>query len=319
MSQYSADCPKALPSNNASSAVIGRLLFTTCETRIGEIYFGERLVERYQADVELAYFEHHLKSAPTPELPEASVFDTGTKQWLELDTLAPRAVPVTLYFDAGERLSLSEPEDGKLFFEYASDPAKPVPYIESDEFQLLPAKSFMTADQRFASKRPDVLTFATKPLEGDLQVIGPITAKLNFSTDHTAADIFVKLIDVLPMDRRPQPQDALGIKMNGYQQLVRCGQVRGRFRHSYSAPVPFVPGEIAEIEVELLNVCHTFQAGHRIMVQIQSSMFPLFDRNPQNYVENIYKANDSDFAKANHRIHAGSRICLNNSFPVKIE
>jgi putative CocE/NonD family hydrolase len=166
----------------------------------------------------------------------------------------------------------------------------------------------MTADQRFASKRPDVLTFATAVLDEDLCIGGKLTAALKFSTTLEDADIIIKLIDVLPMDRKPEPTDKPGVKMNGYQQLVRCGYIRGRYRKSFSKPVPFIPGEVADVNVELLNICHTFKKGHKIMIQIQSSYFPLFDRNPQHYVANIFEANDRDFSKANHRIYSGSNI-----------
>ncbi|XZE53630.1 CocE/NonD family hydrolase [Planctomycetaceae bacterium SH139] len=278
------------------------------ETRVGDLHFGERLVDQYQVAAELAFFEHHLKGDAAPHLPELSYFDTGAKRWIEFEERDHFAEALNLYLDVDERLARSAPKDSELAFEYVSDPAKPVPYIESDEFQLFPAKSFMTSDQRHASKRPDVLTFATEPLESDLFVVGPIIADLKFSTDHTDADIIVKVIDVLPMDRQPQATDTPGVKMNGYQQLVRCGQIRGRYRDGYSSPRPLVPGEVSVVQVELLDVCHTFKAGHRIMVQIQSSLFPLFDRNPQNYVENIYQASDADFAKAIHSVHTGSRI-----------
>ena len=168
----------------------------------------------------------------------------------------------------------------------------------------------MNGDQRFAAKRPDVLTFTSDILESDVDVSGEIRALLDFATDHKDADLYVKVIDVLPMDRKSEPTDAVGVKMNGYQKMVRVGYIRGRYRHSFSEPKPFRPNKKEEVEVPLLEVRHTFQKGHRIMIQVQSSMFPLFDLNPQKYVENIYEATPEDFEKAEHRVYGTSRILL---------
>lgn len=278
------------------------------ELRVGNVFYGDKIVDRYQKEIEFVFFEKHLKEKTAQPIPQISIFDTGLKTWLY-----PKRFPVTatkkkLHFGSNEQLLESTPKSNKLRFEFVSDPAKPVPYIESDQFNLFPSKAFMTSDQRFASKRPDVLTFVTTPLKTDLRLVGKIRANLKFSTNRTDADLMVKLIDVLPMDRTQKLTDVTGIKMNGYQQLVRLGQIRGRFRESYTNPKPFEPNQTSSVNVELLEVCHTFKAGHRIMVQIQSSLFPLFDRNPQNYVDNIYKAKDTDFIKATHTVHSGSHI-----------
>lgn len=260
---------------------------------------------------EFDFFEHYLNGKPEAKLANVSFFDTGKKEWVYSDGL-PKTSSRELFFSAGEQLITSNAVDPehKIFFEYLSDPAKPVPYIEQDNYNLFVAKSFMTDDQRFAYKRPDVLTFSTEELLEDLTVSGKIDALLKFSTDHTDADLIVKLIDVLPMDRKPEQTDKPGLKMNGYQQMVRAGYIRGRYRTDFSKPKPFVPGQVTDVNVELLNLCHTFKKGHKIMIQIQSSLFPLFDRNPQNYVSNIFNADDQDFVKANHRIYSGSRIVL---------
>lgn len=285
------------------------------ETRVGDISFGVNLVTHYQEKVEYPFFEHNLKPTSDPSsdqvVPPTRVFDTGTLKWHE--NLWPSGDTDTsvLYLGSNGQLSDQQPADSESSsFEYVSYPDKPVPYVEDDDFQLFPAKHFMTADQRFVTKRPDVLTFVTAPLENAVQVVGEIRAELLFATSESDADLIVKLIDVYPMDRKPQSSDTPGIKMNGYQRLVRCGQIRGRYREGYNKPLPFEPGVATNVNVELLDVCHTFGQGHRIMVQVQSSLFPLFDRNPQRYIQNIYAAKASDFKRAAHQIFAGSKVLL---------
>jgi putative CocE/NonD family hydrolase len=275
---------------------------------VGNIFYGMKLNEAYYKK-EFEFFQFHLNHTSTDQLPAVSYFNTGTRQWSFYDK-HPETKQRTFYLDADEKLSSKDPGElnSAAFFEYLSDPAKPVPYIEQDNFNLFVSKSFMTDDQRFAYKRPDVITFSTDVLTEDLTLSGKIQAVLKFATDHQDADIIVKLIDVYAMDRKPEPTDKPGLKMNGYQQMVRCGYIRGRYRESYSKPKPFVPNAVTDVTVELLDVFHTFKKGHKIMIQIQSSLFPLFDRNPQNYVKTIYEADDSDFVKANHRIYAGSKI-----------
>ena len=280
----------------------------TPQCYIGNVYFGEDLVDEYQHRSEFKFFEHHLKRAVAEyAIPSALIFDTGSKEWLEGASLEKIGTSSKRYFLNSEfGLTEAVPEKDIFELEFISDPSKPVPYVESDQFNMFPAKQFMTADQRFASKRPDVLTFMSRPLSEEICFSGAMQAVLQFSTDQTAADLIVKLIDVYPMDRAAEAPDKPNLKMNGYQQLVRCGQIRGRFRDGYENPIPFSKGEVTEVPVELLDVCHTFKRGHRVMIQIQSSLFPLFDRNPQVYVPNIYEADDTDFVKATHRIHAGS-------------
>jgi predicted acyl esterase len=173
-------------------------------------------------------------------------------------------------------------------------------------------KHYMNDDQRFASKRPDVLTFTSEVLTEEMKVSGKIQALIDFATDHEDADLYVKIIDVLPMDRVPQETDAEGVKMNGYQKLVRLGYIRGRYRETFEEGKPFVKNEQTLVSVPLLDVQHTFKPGHRIMIQVQSSMFPLFDINPQKWVDNIYEADYEDFEKATHKVFGTSRIV----FPV---
>lgn len=168
----------------------------------------------------------------------------------------------------------------------------------------------MNDDQRFASKRPDVLTFTSEVLTEEVMISGKIKALIDFATDHQDADVYVKIIDVLPMDRLPEDTDVEGLKMNGYQKLVRLGYIRGRYRETFEIGKPFVLNQKTTVEVPLLDVHHTFKPGHRIMIQVQSSLFPLFDMNPQKWVDNIYEAEKQDFEKALHKVYGSSKIVL---------
>ena len=190
--------------------------------------------------------------------------------------------------------------------EYLSDPNKPVPYLGYTVLGM--ARDYMTEDQRFASQRPDVLTFETDPLKEDLTIAGPIDVSLLVSTSGTDSDFVVKLIDVYPGDY-PTLIEKSPTKMGGYQQLVRGEPFRGKFRKSFETPVPFVPNQPDRIEFSMPDVYHTFRKGHRLLVHVQSSWFPLTDRNPQKFMD-IGKAVDADFAKATHRVHRGSSVTL---------
>ncbi|NNC82326.1 MAG: CocE/NonD family hydrolase [Flavobacteriales bacterium] len=276
---------------------------------LGDIYYGDKVSEQYQVKMEAPFFAHHLKGEAYHGLPEVKLYDTGKNAWKDLDRYPEDAQKLTLYPSADGSL-LSEIGDADARMEYVSDPAHPVPFIEELDFHLMAPKPYMCDDQRFCSKRPDVLTFSTDPLTEPVTVLGEIEALLQFATDHEDADLYVKLIDVYPMDREPLKTDVEGVKMNGYQQLVRMGYLRGRFRESFEKPSPFTPGEKTEVRVELTDAFHTFKKGHRIMIQVQSSMFPLYDRNPQNYVESIYEAEESDFEKATHTLFGDSRFIL---------
>lgn len=279
--------------------------------RLGDIYYGDSLCENYQRDVEFKYFEHHLKGIGSDLDFTAQVFNMGTHEWesYNVDPFSSPKDTVTMYLNPSGNLYY---QTSKGCVDFVSDPFHPVPVIEDDFFHMLTPKSYMNADQRFASKRPDVMTYTSNILEEELDVNGVIRALIDFSTDHKDADLYVKIIDVLPMDRQPDSTDAEGVKMNGYQKLVRVGYIRGRYRDSFSEPQPFKPNKKTTVEVPLLEVCHTFEKGHKIMIQVQSSMYPLFDLNPQNYVENIYNAERSDFEKATHKVYGSSKIL----FPV---
>jgi putative CocE/NonD family hydrolase len=246
-------------------------------------------------------------SDEVPPLPEAYVFETGVNRWRTFDDWPPRsAVSRSLYLREGGALSFEAPTQDDGSDEYASDPAKPVPFIE--RLATDRTHDYMIQDQRFASRRPDVLVYQTKALESDLTIAGPIRPSLWVSTTGTDSDFVVKLIDVYPDDA---PEKAAptgtgplraGESMAGYQQLVRGDVIRGKFRDSLESPKPFIPGEPTKVEFEMLDVLHTFRKGHRVMVQIQSSWFPLVDRNPQSFVD-IYHASEADFQKATQRIY----------------
>ncbi len=274
-------------------------------SHLGLVQFDAKTADFYRSSIEFPFFEHHLKGTPDPKLPEAYVFQTGLNQWRKHDAWPPRAAkPRSLVFGKGGTLGLdSAPEGGdEGYDEFVSDPAKPVPYIENTAIGM--TRTYMTDDQRFASRRPDVLFFQTEPLEADLTVAGPIRPDLQVSTTGTDADWVVKLIDVYPDDYpSPEPDKPDGIKMGGYQQLVRGEIMRGRFRDSYETPKAFEAGKPTPVRFRINDVYHTFKTGHRVMVQVQSSWFPLVDRNPQTFVENIYQAKATDFRKATHRVY----------------
>jgi putative CocE/NonD family hydrolase len=259
----------------------------------------------FRDSIAIPFFNHFMKDGPDPRLPEAIVFEAGANRWRRFDAWPPREV---------QRRSLHLRESGRLSFdapsavraaadEFVSDPAHPVPYVG----YVTPGMSIehMVDDQRFAATRPDVLVYQTPPLTEDVTIAGPITATLWVSTTGTDADWVVKVIDVYP-DTLPTLDPELWapqrIRLGGYQQLVRGELFRGRFRNSFERPEAFVPGRVTKVEYELPDVLHTFQRGHRIMIQVQSSWFPLVDRNPQTFVD-IYQAKESDFKKATHRVH----------------
>jgi putative CocE/NonD family hydrolase len=271
---------------------------------VGDIYYGDNISGRYQREVEAVFLRHFLKGEGDAPGFEALVFDTGSKEWREFADWPPEeATSTRLFLRADHGLSDNAPGANEgPFTEYVSDPNEPVPYTDRIRFQYTPRR-YMNEDQRFADRRPDVITFRTEVLEDDLTLAGDIMAHLEVSTTGTAADWAVKLIDVYPDDEPNGEHTPAGIVLGGYQQLVRSEIMRGRFRDSYERPKPFVPGEVTEIDLPLQDVLHTFKAGHRVMVQIQSTWFPLFDRNPQTFVDNIFEADEPDFVKATHRVY----------------
>lgn len=274
--------------------------------KVGDVNFRAKTSEYYRQKIEVPFFRRFLKGDTNYTPAEAHIFETGTHQWRRFDAWPPKqTTPRTLYFHAKGALSFDAPADAKnAFDEFISDPAKPVPYT-LEHTQGYP-RGYPTHDQRFAASRPDVLVYETEPLEEDLTFAGPLTATLHVSTTGTDADWVIKLIDVYAGDfPDPKPNPAY-VAMGGYQQLVRGDVFRGKFRNSFEKPEPFKPGEVAKIEFEIPDICHTFRRGHRVMIHVQSTWFPLVDRNPQTFV-NIPTAKPEDFQKATHRIYRGGK------------
>ena len=271
--------------------------------RLGDAEFGFKTAEYYREHVEFPFFTHFLKDGPEPDLPEALVFETGANRWRRFDAWPPQATTKKrIYMREKGRLAFTPPETATdASDEFISDPAKPVPYTM--EISAGWTRKHMTEDQRFAARRPDVLVYTSEVLEDDLTLAGPILADLWVSTTGSDADWVVKLIDVYPSELPDSDEESDEPDRGGQQTLVRAEVFRGRFRESYEAPKAFVPDEVSNVSFELQDVLHTFQRGHRVMVQVQSSWFPFVDRNPQTFVPNIFKAKQDDFVKTTHRVH----------------
>lgn len=274
-------------------------------THLGNIDFESDTSAYYQEWIEAVFFRCHLKGAGEPGLPRAYLFETGGNRWCQFSAWPPaQAQTKSLYLHSRGRLAWQKPsETSNTYSEFLSDPAKPVPFVE----KITPAmtREYMTDDQRFAARRPDVLVFATDVLTDDLVLAGPLTAELFVSTSQQDADWIVKLIDVFPDSAKNNRYTEPGRAMSGYQMLVRSEVLRGRFRDNPAEPRPFVPHEVTKIRIPLQDVLHRFRAGHRLMIHIQSTWFPLVDRNPQKWVDNIFLAEDGDFTPAMHRVYHG--------------
>jgi putative CocE/NonD family hydrolase len=288
--------------------------------KLGDATFNAKTSVFYREQIELPFFEFHLKGKETPPHPEAWVFETGTNVWRQYDAWPPKnAKSRAYYLRAGGKLSAESPTDqdaNQAHDEYVSDPAKPVPYFDKTDIRMAP--DYVTADQRHAARRPDVLVYETEPLEEDVTIVGSIDVELHVSTSGTDSDWIVKVIDVYPDDYPDPKENPTLVKMGGYQQLVRGDVMRGKFRRSFEKPEAFVPGQPDVVKFTLQDICHAFRPGHRLMVQVQSTWFPLVDRNPQTFVD-IYNAQDSDFQKATQRIYRTSdqpsRIIVNVQGP----
>jgi uncharacterized protein len=281
---------------------------------LGDVDFGSDAALAYRTNTRLPFFEYYLKGKGD-KLPAVQAFETGTNVWRKYSEWPPPGTrSQTLYFQEYGGLSFTPPVATSAFDEYVSDPSKPVPfigYVPAPTGRLVPA-DYMTADQRFASRRPDVLVYQTEPLEEDLTVAGPVSPKLLVSTSGTDADWVVKLIDVYPSDfpNAKSPQGGADLKdappnwqsLGGYQQLVRGEPIRGKFRHGWEHPEPFSPGRVEPVDFTMADINHTFRRGHRVMVQVQSTWFPLIDLNPQSFV-NIPDAVPTDFHKAIQRVY----------------
>ncbi len=286
---------------------------------LGNIDFGSNTGEHFRGRIEAPFFAHYLKDAPGSAPAEATVFESGSNSWRTFSAWPPKeATKRSLYFGANGTLSFDAPKaTAGANDAYVSDPAHPVPYrnrpIEPTYGRGSTWSTWLTQDQRFVNDRPDVLTWQTEPLTEDLVVAGDITAKLFASTTQQDADFVVKLIDVYPEQWEPN------FRLGGYEFMVANDVFRARFRESFEKPKPMVPGQVTPVTVDLHTQSYRFKKGHRVMVQVQSTWFPLIDRNPQKWVPNIFEAKDSDYVAATHRIWrtatAPSRIELSTVVP----
>jgi len=277
-------------------------------SHLGDVQFNAKTSEYFRANIQFPFFEHYLKGKGAAQ-PKAIVFETGTNVWRSFDAWPPKAAtPKMLYLHAGGKLSFDPPTEAQSKDEYVSDPNHPVPFVGYTT-DTVPQR-YMVDDQRFASTRTDVLVYETDPLEDDITIAGPISPKLKIASTGTDSDFDVKLIDVYP-DNYPDPEnasrgnkrilDAPPLHMGGYQQLVRGEPFRAKFRNSWEKPEPLVPGKTADIDFTMPDLFHTFRRGHRIMVQVQSSWFPLTDRNPQIFAD-IPNAAPEQFTKATEQV-----------------
>jgi putative CocE/NonD family hydrolase len=270
---------------------------------LGNVYFGSKTAEFYRQWIETKFFKAYLKGEGQTGLPEAYVFETGANRWRMFDAWPPRQMEKEqFYLAAGEELAREAPaQSSDAFDQFVSDPNKPVPFTASTAIGM--TREYMTEDQRFAARRPDVLAYQTKPLTEDVTLCGPLLADLYVSTSQGDADWVVKLIDVFPPSTENHRYVAPGQHMGGYQMMVRSEVIRGRFRDDPSRPEPFKPDQVTKVHLPLQDVLHTFKTEHRIMIQIQSTWFPLVDRNPQKYVDNVFLAEGEDFVEATHRVY----------------
>jgi putative CocE/NonD family hydrolase len=276
---------------------------------LGNVKFDAKTGEQFRKSILFPFFEQHLKGVANKEVAEVHAFETGSNVWRKYAAWPPQQAQLReLYFGANGTLGWQQPgaSTGPAYDEYVSDPAKPVPYIGYPATGV--PQEYMVSDQRFASTRPDVLTYRSAPLEEDVTLVGPVMPKLFVSTTGTDADWVVKLIDVYPSSY-PEPASRErgrdvpppGITMAGYEQLVRGDPLRGKFRNSFEKPQAFTPGKMEAVNYSMADINHTFRRGHRIMVQVQSSWFPLVDLNPQTFTD-IPHARPEDFKKATQRI-----------------
>jgi putative CocE/NonD family hydrolase len=272
---------------------------------LGRIKFGGNTSKYFREKIQAPFFAHYLKDKPGWNVPEAVTFETGTNAWQVYDEWPPRNLTEDrgLYFREDGRLSFEAPatEDGRAFDSYVSDPSRPVPYRPRPiEATYDPRgsgwRTWLVGDQRFVHLRPDVLSWETEPLAEDITVTGRIVARLSASTTGTDSDWIVKLIDVYPEDVPAEPA------MGGYQLMIANEVFRGRFRSSFEKPEALVPDRVTDFTIDLHAADHRFLKGHKIMVQVQSTWFPLIDRNPQTFVENIFLAKASDYRSATQRV-----------------
>jgi putative CocE/NonD family hydrolase len=281
---------------------------------LGDLRFGTETSEFFRDSIEFPFFKYYLEGGEGLNLAPATAFETGSNRWRTFDTWPPKAAtPKALYLHAAGALSLVEPlgGEGEAFDQYVSDPAAPVPFLERHNTGMKP--DYMAYDQRFTSARPDVLVYRSEPLATDLTIAGSVRPTLFVSTSGTDSDWIVKLIDVHPDSS--SNDGTTNATTAGFEELVRGDVMRGKFRNSYSHPEAFVPGKVEKVSFGMDDVLHTFKKGHRIMVHIQSTWFPLVDRNPQQFVD-IYNAKPTDFVKATERIYHSAAHASRIELPV---
>lgn len=291
-------------------------------THHGNIQFGSNTSNYYQQNFEIPFFNYFLKGkGDAAQIAEANIFVTGANEWKSFAQWPPEGKKdKTMYLQANGKLSDAKPAAANSFSEYISDPAKPVPYSADVHFNR--TRKYMSDDQRFAARRPDVLVFQTDSLTADVTVTGNVMADIMTGISTTDADFVVKIIDVFPdylgynaVDIYEETDPVNPYPMGGYQMLVRAEIFRGRFRKSYENPVAFTPGKIEEVKFELPSIAHRFKKGHRIMVQVQSSWFPLVDRNPQQFID-IYHCDAKDFIKSDIKIYHDAKNASKIILPV---
>jgi putative CocE/NonD family hydrolase len=285
------------------------------ETTLGELDFGADNGLYFRQNILRPFLDHYLKSAATLPTARVNAFETGTNRWLRLQTwpsacaTSCQIIGKSLYFGAGGALEFTAPPSNQNIGSYVSDPAKPIPFIPRPIHLLADDegptwKHWLASDQRAASTRPDVLTFRTAPLTAPLKISGQPVANLRASTTGTDGDFVVKLIDVYPDEMAQKPE------MGGYQLMVSADIIRGRFRNSYEHPSPIPAGAVQTYRFDMPTVNHVFLPGHRIMVQVQSTWFPVYDRNPQRYVDNIFFAKPEDYQAATITVFGRSAVEL---------
>ena len=277
--------------------------------KVGNYYFGDSISLKFQKNIETKFFNHFLKGdgSKNSGLPEAYVFDSGKKEWKSYDVWPPKeAKKQSFFLSSNQELTASKKDNSKV--DFISDIKRPVPYSEDIKTVFTPRK-YMTDDQRFAARRPDVLVYETDILTDDFTLTGDILAKLKVATTGSAADWIVKVIDVHPADLKNDNKEMQShLKLSNYHMMVRSEVLRGRFRNSFSNPEPFTPNMKTDVNIKLQDVFHTFKKGHKLQIQVQSTWFPLIDLNPQTYVDNIYKADEKDFKTQTHSVFSDSSI-----------
>jgi len=284
---------------------------------LGNIKFDEPTAAYFRKEIQAKWFAWYLKGKGDGKIAEAISFQTGSNKWKSYTAWPPKeAINKNIYFQANGKLSFDKPSptEVRTFDSYISDPAKPVPYrarpIEETYGRGSRWYTWLTEDQRFVDNRPDVLTWQTDTLKEDITITGDVVAKLFAATSGSDADWVVKLIDVYPQQYKSDP------KMAGYELMIADDVFRGRFRHSFSKPEPITPGKVEEYSFSLHSADHVFKKGHKIMVQVQSSWFPIIDRNPQKYVPNIFEAKESDYRTATQKIFHSAQFASSIVLPV---